>query len=373
MKPAKFLDILQANRINCYAGVPDSLLKEFCKEIATSSNCKNLITANEGSAIAYAAGHFLATGELACVYMQNSGQGNAINPLVSLADADVYSIPMVLLIGWRGQPGVKDEPQHKKQGEISLELQKTIGVKTIILSQDSTENEIIDTINYARKNLAPVAFLVTKNYFDKSDSKLETENDFEIIREYAIEKIASVFSQAAIISTTGKISRELYEIRNKFNQSHESDFLTVGSMGHCSMIALGVAEAEPAKQVLALDGDGAAIMHLGSLAIVGQSNASNLKHIVLNNAAHESVGAQPTVANKIDLSEIAKNTGYAVVPKVKNACDLLKRLTELSEQKGPAFLEICVAIKTRSDLGRPKEAPVENKMKFMNFIKKCIS
>ena len=367
MKPTHFIKILQANRINCFAGVPDSLLKEFCKEIS-SEELDNLITANEGSAVAYAAGHYLATGKLACVYMQNSGQGNAINPLVSLADPAVYSIPMVILIGWRGQPGVKDEPQHIKQGQISCDLQNTIGVKTEILNSKTQAQDIQDLITFAIENSQPIAFLVPKNWFEKSEVSFTAKNNFSLFRENVIKKIANIFRDSAIVSTTGKISRELYEIRNQLDQSHESDFLTVGSMGHASMIGLGISQAKPNQQTLIIDGDGAVLMHMGSLAIIGQSDCRNLKHIVLNNSAHESVGAQPTVADKVNLTQIARACGYHTISRVTSSNDLDKKLIELSQTQGPAFLEICVSLKSRSDLGRPKESPIENKKLFINYL-----
>lgn len=362
----KFVAALNADGVSFFVGVPDSLLKSFCSYL-TDRGC-NQIAANEGGAVGLAAGHYLATGKPACVYMQNSGQGNAVNPLASLADPDVYSIPMLLVIGWRGMPGVHDEPQHVKQGMITLELMKTLDIPTEVLPETTAKACacVKKLLKRAIKESRPVAVVVKRGLFE--EYKLtNTEADIaKVKREAVIEKIIrSLPKNAVIVSTTGMISREVYEVRERLaikqsnnltiEQCHSHDFLTVGSMGHASMIALGIAKAQPKHPVVCLDGDGASIMQMGNMAIVGQSGCKNLTHVVLNNAAHDSVGGQPTVGGKIGLKRIARACGY--------------RLTSGEGSASPLFVEIKVAKGARKDLGRPKEPPQVNKKLFMKTLK----
>ncbi len=351
---AKFVETLTKAGVDSFCGVPDSLLKSFCAYITDNCESNHLITANEGGAIAFASGHYLATKNLACVYMQNSGEGNAINPLVSLADPDVYSIPMVVLIGWRGEPGIKDEPQHVKQGKVTISLLDTLQIPNATLPEDEYSAFEIATnlIATAKAESRPVALIVRKGLFAEYKLKNTCSNIATISREGEIERLLGTFPEnAVIVSTTGMISRELYETRIRRNEGHHRDFLTVGSMGHALMIALGIAKAQPRRPVICLDGDGATIMQMGNLAIAGQSGCANLTHIVLNNAAHDSVGGQPTVGGEIDLVKIAEACGYNTV-------------------NGPVFREIKVSKGARKDLGRPKEKPRENKVLFMETLAK---
>lgn len=352
---SNFVLTLKAGGIEFYTGVPDSLLKSFCAYL-TDMEC-NLIAANEGGAIGLAAGHYLATGTPACVYMQNSGQGNAVNPLASLADPDVYSIPMLLVIGWRGMPGVHDEPQHVKQGKITLELMKTLGIPTEVLPEATAKACacVKKLLRRAVKESRPVAVIVKKGLFEEYKLKSREADVAKVKREVVIEKIIKKLPRhAVIVSTTGMISREVYETRIRLGMGHERDFLTVGSMGHASQIALGIARVQPKRPVVCLDGDGASIMQMGNMAIVGQSGCGNLTHIVLNNAAHDSVGGQPTVGGRINLKRIAAACGY--------------RLRGDQEIASPLFVEIKVAKGARADLGRPKEAPLVNKKLFMKTL-----
>ena len=368
----KFVAALNAGGIEFFTGVPDSLLKSFCAYL-TDRGC-NQIAANEGGAVGLAAGHYLATGEPACVYMQNSGQGNAVNPLASLADPDVYSIPMLLVIGWRGMPGVHDEPQHVKQGKITLELMKTLGIPTAVLPETTAKACacVKKLLKRAVKESRPVAVIVKKGLFEDYKLKNREADIAKVKREAVIEKILkSLPRNAVIVSTTGMISREVYEVRehlaikqsknlkSQIKKCHSHDFLTVGSMGHASQIALGIAKAQPKRPVVCLDGDGASIMQMGNMAIVGQSGCKNLTHIVLNNAAHDSVGGQPTVGGRINLKAIARACGYEV--KVRG---------EGEQRTAPLFVEIKVAKGARADLGRPKEPPQVNKKLFMATLAK---
>lgn len=370
----KFLfELLKKNGIGFFSGVPDSSLKNFCAYITEHTSEKNhVIAANEGGAIALAAGHFLASGNPALVYMQNSGQGNAVNPLASLADSEVYGIPMLLMIGWRGEPGTKDEPQHIKQGKITLSLLDTLEIPYQILPENEEDIEpVINKIfNYLRTEQAPIALVVRKGSFKPYEPAV-LKSDYSVSREEAIYTILDNLDPLdVIVSTTGKTSREVYEYRDSKNQGHERDFLTVGSMGHTSQIALGIAMEKQDRQVFCLDGDGAMIMHMGGLAIIGSKEVPNFKHIVFNNGAHESVGGQPTVAQKISLTNIAKECAYKHLAVAESIAEIEEGIKNLKSSSGPALLEVRVKLGARSDLGRPKTTPQENKKKFMEFLNK---
>ncbi len=363
---AAFYNYLVSQKLDSFYGVPDSLLKELCAYITSkSSSDKHIITANEGNAIAIAAGKYLATGNPAVVYMQNSGLGNTVNPLLSLADEDVYKIPMLLLIGWRGEPGVHDEPQHVKQGKITLELLQTMGIKTILLSDDY-QKDIDEAVKYMKNESRVVALVVRKNMFSKF-SLAAAKDESDITREDALKELIHQISEDSIIvSTTGKTSREVFEIREQNKDSHERDFLTVGSMGHTSSIALGIS-LSIAKKVYCIDGDGSLIMHLGGLGIAAQNAKSNFKYIVINNGAHESVGGQPTIAFNIKISEILRNLGFKDVFEVSNIEGIKKAFT-LFDKSDLAALIINTKQGSRDNLGRPTSTPEENKKALMKFI-----
>ncbi len=362
-----FLSQLEECDVDFFAGVPDSLLKSFCAYVTDNCGGNHVIAANEGGAIGLAAGHYLATGKPALAYMQNSGQGNAVNPLASLADPDVYSIPMVLLVGWRGEPGIKDEPQHVKQGKVTVSLFETLAIPTEILPDDEAAALELTRkmVEKAKAESRPVALIVRKGLFAEYKLQNKMPDIAALPREQAIEEILkSLPEDAVIVSTTGMISREVYETRERLGQDHSRDFLTVGSMGHASMIALGIAKAQPDRKVYCLDGDGASIMQMGNMAIVGQSGCSNLTHIVFNNAAHDSVGGQPTVGGAINLMSVAAALGYDVQP-LENA---LRLCASALNKSRPVFVEVKVAKGARKDLGRPKEPPQINKALFMKTL-----
>lgn len=371
IRPAFFIEKLKANGIDCFAGVPDSLLKNMCAYITDHcDDAHNIIAANEGAAVGLAAGHYLATGHPACVYMQNSGEGNIINPLASLTDQEVYNIPVLLLIGWRGRPGVHDEPQHVKQGKVTTGLLNVMGINYEVLAkeEDKAEKQIAKAMK-ALQNKEVFALVIEKDTFE--DYKLQNVevNDLTMSREEAIRIVAAALDEKdCIVSTTGMISRELFEYRAAMNQGHERDFLTVGSMGHASQIALGIALAQPNRRVWCFDGDGATIMHMGSMAIVANKAPKNYVHVVFNNGAHDSVGGQPTVGLKIDLPAIAKAVGYPNIFSVDNKEDLLGIVSEIKNQEGPALIEVKVKKGNRKDLGRPTTTPIQNKEALMKFL-----
>jgi len=373
IRPEYFIEKLRENGIDCFAGVPDSLLKNMCAYITDHFDAAhNIIAANEGAAVGLAAGHYLATGKPACVYMQNSGEGNIINPLASLTDQEVYNIPVLLLIGWRGRPGVHDEPQHVKQGKVTTGLLNVMGINYEVLAkeEDKAEKQIAKALK-ALQNKEVFALVIEKDTFDEYKLQNVEKNDLTMSREEAIQTVAAALGEKdCIVSTTGMISRELFEYRAAMNQGHERDFLTVGSMGHASQIALGIALAKPERRVWCFDGDGAAIMHMGSMAIVANKAPKNYVHVVFNNGAHDSVGGQPTVGLKIDLPAVAKAVGYKATYSVDNKTDLEAILKQVNGFESPALLEIKVKKGNRKDLGRPTTTPIQNKEALMEFLKK---
>lgn len=367
----KFFDSLVLNGVEFFTGVPDSLLKNICAYVTDhSDDDQHIITANEGNAVALATGYHLATGKLPLVYFQNSGLGNIINPLVSLADEEVYQIPMILMIGWRGEPDVKDEPQHQKQGRVQNQLLDTMEVpyRTLHSGISDIYGFVTDVVDLAKQRNTPVAIIVKKGTFKQYQLQNEDKSIFELTRERAIELVLdSLHGDPIIVSTTGKTSREVFEYRERHEQGHRNDFLTVGSMGHTSQIALGVA-LKTDRKVICLDGDGSVIMHMGALAINGSYAPENFIHLVINNGAHDSVGGQPTVGFQINIPKIAEGCGYRYVKSVNQETELVRVFEEILSKKGPSLLEVKVRKGARPDLGRPTTTPVENKKALMNLL-----
>ena len=371
MNVESFVKILQAD---FYTGVPDSQLKPLCNYLMHTYGISDhhIIAANEGNCAALAAGYHLATGKVPVVYMQNSGEGNIINPLASLLNEKVYKIPMIFVIGWRGEPGVHDEPQHIYQGEVTVKLMEVMGVSSFIVSKDTTEEDlkaVMEKFHVLLKDGKDVAFLIRKGALSY-DEKVEYKNSYSMKREEIIEHITKFTKDDPIISTTGKASRELFEIRVRAKETHERDFLTVGSMGHASSIALGVALNKPDTTVWCIDGDGALLMHMGAMAVIGKTNPQNLIHIVINNEAHETVGGMPTAANTIHLTEIAKACGYGSAVSADSFATLDQALRQARENHCLSLIEVKASIGARDDLGRPTTTALENKEHFMEYLKK---
>ena len=375
IEPKKFFYLLKKNDINFFTGVPDSLLKDLClciDDIAQENN--HIITPNEGNAIALASGYHIGTGSVPVVYMQNSGLGNAINPLLSLCDEKVYSIPMLVIVGWRGEPGTTDEPQHIKQGEIQLDLLRSLQIQFNIISKNdrNIEKKINEAINYIKKKNAPFVICVKKQTFEKY-KKISKKNLKEhlLTREEALSIILSSLPENSIVvSTTGKTSREIFEIRNQNGELHNKDFLTVGSMGHCSSIALGIALSNPNRKIFCIDGDGSLIMHMGSLAMIGELAPENFNHILINNFVHESVGGQPTSAKSINFKKLIKSNKYNSYKKSESKSSIKKNMHYLLDNDGPNFHEVISKPGSRKNLGRPTISPVDNKKNLMNYLKK---
>ena len=370
MEVEKFLSILGGD---FYTGVPDSQLKSLINYLTkTYGNDPNhhIIAANEGNCVALAAGYHLATKKIPIVYMQNSGEGNVVNPVCSLTNEKVYAIPMIFIIGWRGEPGVHDEPQHIFQGEITLKLLDDLDIKYMVISKETKEEEVKEKMNLFQEELnkgKTVSFVIRKGAL-KYDGKVEYKNSYTMKREEIIEHILKVSKDDPIISTTGKASREVFEIRERNKEGHAKDFLTVGSMGHSSTIALGIAYQKPNTKIWCIDGDGAAIMHMGSMGIIGASAPKNYVHILINNGSHESVGGMPTVGLEINFVQIALGCGYKSAVSVDNFEDLDKVLMEAKNRNELSFVEIKCSIGSRADLGRPTTTPLENKNGFMKYL-----
>ncbi len=358
-----------------YTGVPDSQLKALCNYLMDTYGINqrhHIIAANEGNCTALAAGYHLATGKVPAVYMQNSGEGNIINPVASLLNDKVYAIPMIFIVGWRGEPGVHDEPQHIYQGEVTVKLLEDMDIKTFIISKDTTEDELEAVMEDFRKMLdigKQVAFVVRKGALTNAP-EVKYQNDNKMIREEIIQHIVKATGEDPIISTTGKPSRELFETRTVNEQSHKYDFLTVGSMGHASSIALGVAINKPDQRIWCVDGDGAVLMHMGAMAVLGANKPQNVVHVVINNGAHETVGGMPTVASKINLVAIAKACGYPNAVCVDNFDDLDKELETAKDRHELSLIEVKCSIGARADLGRPTTTALENKQNFMTYLAK---
>ena len=368
----KFYDTLCANGIDFFTGVPDSLLKDFCAYVMDHTPGKqNIIAANEGAAVGIAAGHYMASGRLPLVYMQNSGLGNTVNPLLSLADEKVYGLPLLLLIGWRGEPGVHDEPQHVKQGEVTLDLLEAMQIPYTVLVQDEKQalEQVYRMIKEVKEKNCPHAIVIRKGLFDEYKLRNKVCHDYPLSREEALKLIVQYLGKKdVVVSTTGKLSRELFELRETLQQEHERDFLTVGSMGYSSSIALGIALEKPEKTVWCLDGDGAFIMHMGAITNIGALAPKNYRHIIFNNGAHESVGGQPTLGFQIDMPAIGQACGYRHIYSVVTREEIERILPRLQQCEGPVLLELRVKINSRADLGRPTTTPLENKKHFIAFL-----
>lgn len=371
IKASAFYHALQRLGLSFFAGVPDSLLKDFCAYLDDVCAVEDhVICANEGNAIAMAAGAYLATGKPGLVYMQNSGLGNASNPLLSLADKDVYGIPMLLMVGWRGEPGIKDEPQHLKQGRVQLALMEAREIPCFMLDAQVHDFEAMLERAYQKtvESGNPVAIIVRKDTFEPYQVQNQDEiPQREMSREAALELILQRCGDYHIVSTTGKTSRELYELRIKRGEQ-PIDFLTVGSMGHSSSIAAGIALKCPGKKIMCIDGDAAMIMHMGALAVIGKLAPKNFTHILINNYCHDSVGGQASAADSVEFSKLAQAVGYKHFLRAETKAELVTALDNLAVLECPSLIEVIVQKGSRADLGRPKTSPIENRDAFMHKL-----
>lgn len=359
--PRTFYDALSSLELDFFAGVPDSLLKSFCACVTDRAPAtQHVIAANEGCAVAAACGYHIATGRVGVVYLQNSGIGNAVNPLLSLADVAVYAIPLLMIVGWRGEPGVHDEPQHMKQGRATMPLFEAMGIGSEVLRDEGWENQLADLVSDMKRESAPRALVVRKGLFESYPFS-PADNGCPLTREQALGLVLeAVPADSFVVSTTGKTSREVFEIREARGFGHERDFLTVGSMGHASSIALGMSLGSK-RPVWCIDGDGAMLMHMGALPVAAQVAEGNFKYVVNVNGAHESVGGQPTVGLDIDVPGVLRACGFSVVEEAGNEKEIVEAIAALAAADTPAALVLYTRQGSRSDLGRPTTSPVENK------------
>lgn len=370
MKVEKFVETINSD---FYTGVPDSYLKTLCDYLMNRYGIDpkhHIIAANEGNCTALAAGYHLATGKVPVIYMQNSGEGNIINPVASLLNDKVYAIPVVFIIGWRGEPGTHDEPQHIYQGEATLRLLEDMDIATFIIGKETTDDEVAKTMEWFKTVLAKgkdVAFVIRKGALTDAPM-VKYKNSNTMSREMVIQHIVKASGEDPIVSSTGKASRELFEIRVSNGQSHKYDFLTIGSMGHSSSIALGVAINKPEQRIWCIDGDGAVLMHMGSMAVIGVNKPKNLIHVVINNGAHETVGGMPTVAENIDIVSIAKACGYPYAVSVDSFDLLDKELEAAKVRRELSLIEVKCSIGARNDLGRPTTTAIKSKRVFMDYL-----
>ena len=370
MKVESLVNIIGAD---FYTGVPDSQLKALCNYLINNYGIDprhHMIAANEGNCTALAAGYHIATGKIPVVYMQNSGEGNIVNPVASLLNDMVYAIPVIFIVGWRGEPRIHDEPQHVYQGKVTIKLLEDMSIKPFIISSQTTEEDLKAAMEDFKDDLGAgksVAFVVKKGAISY-DGKTEYKNNNTMLRETIIQHIVKVSGEDPIISTTGKASRELFEVREANGQNHKYDFLTVGSMGHSSSIALGIALNKPNTKIWCVDGDGAVLMHMGAMAVIGNNRPNNMIHIVINNEAHETVGGMPTVAGGIDMVTIAKSCGYPYAVSVSTSKSLDSELEAAKKRNMLSFIEVKSAIGARDDLGRPTTTSLENKQNFMEYL-----
>lgn len=373
MRADFFLQEIKKIGIHTIAGVPDSTLKQFCDAVRIDARktFHHYVTANEGAAVGYAIGEYLSQKRPCLIYMQNSGLGNIINPLASLANREIYGIPMLFVVGWRGEPGKKDEPQHIFQGKITCELLELMDVPYSVIDDTTTQNQIKDILTNAKKVMnenRQYAIIVKKGTFEK-EKNAAWNNGYEFVREQALKIILeNLYLDSLLISTTGKISRELYEQSNLLYNNHERLFMTVGGMGHASMIACGMAQADSSKQIVCIDGDGAVMMHMGALAFIAKQSPENLLHIIINNSAHESVGAMPTGFSGQTYSQIAAACGYKNTYTVTTQEDLKAAILDAKNKHELCLIELMVSLESRADLGRPKESAKQNKINFMNAV-----
>ncbi|HMR49653.1 MAG TPA: phosphonopyruvate decarboxylase [Arachnia sp.] len=357
-----FYDHLIAQGVELFTGVPDSLLQDLCACIYDRTPREaNIVAANEGNAVGLACGYHVATGKYAAVYLQNSGLGNIVNPVLSLAHPDVYGVPMLLIIGWRGEPGVKDEPQHVAQGRLTTAMLDAMEVPYQVVAPSTWETQVDDALATMRDTSAPVALLVRKGAFSSYPFAAESRPGLALTREQALAAVLEAIGpDAFVVSTTGKTSREVFELREGRGEGHAHDFLTVGGMGHSSSIAMGACLGTD-ELVYCIDGDGGFLMHMGSAPVIAQHARDNYRYILINNGAHESVGGQPTVAFDIDIPAILKGAGFEHVELVAEGSEIADAVARLASAPRSALV-IETVQGSRSGLGRPTVSPSANKV-----------
>ncbi len=366
----EFIEYLKSLGVDTAIGVPDSTFKGLISCFESSGKIGHITACNECEAAAISAGYYLANKKPAITYMQNSGFGKIVNPYTSLYSPEIYGISGLFLVGWRGKPGEKDEPQHKTIGRVMIALIQTLEIPYTILNESKWKNQLSGAYRYSLSNEIPYILIISKGLFD-SFSSVNTEPEIStlLLRENVLELINDKFApNTFFVSTTGKTSRELFEIRERRNQKHCNDFLTVGSMGCASTIAFGIALKKPDKKICVIDGDGAALMQLGSMATIGHYQLKNLVHIIIDNNSHESTGGQSTVSNSVDFGVIGKACGYPNIYYAQGEEDICNAIKQINSLDSLSLLIIKCRKGCRDSLGRPTTSPLENKYSFMKNL-----
>ena len=359
------VSLLKKNNCDFFTGVPDSVLKELSIKLQNKNKKKHIIATNEGSAVSLGIGHYLSTKRVPCIYMQNSGLSNALNPLISIAHKRVYSIPLILVIGWRGSPRIKDEPQHNIKGEITENILKLLNIKYTILRSNNDLNKFDKQIKLAKKKSSIVACLIEQGTLTKNKKTNKKKDFYNLDKEIFLKTLLLTLKKnTKIISSTGFNSREIMYLRKKFKITNGRDFYMVGGMGHTSSVALGYSLSNK-KNVICIDGDGSLLMHLGSIKTAGTFANKNFKYILLNNNSHDSVGNQSTYANNVNFEKLSKSLGFKKFYSIKNKINLKKKIKTFLSEKELSFLEIKISNSKIKKLPRPTDL-LKIKKIFMN-------
>ena len=347
------INLLKKNNSNFYTGVPDSVLKELSFALRNKGTKNHIIATNEGSAVSLGIGNYLSTKKVPCIYMQNSGLSNALNPLISIAHEKVYSIPLILIIGWRGSPKIKDEPQHNVKGQITESLLKLLNINYTIIRTIADLKKFDKQIKSAKKKNSIVACLIEQGTLEKTKQINKKKDFYKLDKELFLKTLLeSLEKNTKIISSTGYNSRELMFLRNKYKIQNSRDFYMVGGMGHSSSVALGYSLSTK-KKTICVDGDGSLLMHLGSIKTVGTFAKNNFKYILLNNNSHDSVGGQNTYADDINFKNLSKSLGFKKFYLIKNDRNLKKNIQKFLKDKNLCFLEVKVSNSKIKNLPRP--------------------
>lgn len=363
IKTKSLINLLKKNNTNFFTGVPDSILKEFSSYLAQNNKKKHIIATNEGSAISIGIGYYLSTKKIPCIYMQNSGLSNALNPLISIAHKKVYSIPLILIIGWRGSPRIKDEPQHEVKGKITRQILNLLNIKYTVLRSSSDLIKFDKQIKYAKKNKTIVACLVEQGSFEISKKAKKKKNFYKLDKGFFFKKLIEILDKnTRVFSSTGFNSRELIYLRKKFNLYNSKDFYMVGGMGHTSSVALGFSLTNK-NLTLCIDGDGSALMHLGAIKTAGTFANKNFKYILINNNCHDSVGGQETYAKNTDFKLLSKSLGFKKFFLIESKKNLKNRIKKFL-RSNLSFLEVRVTNSKIKKLPRPRDL-IEIKRQFM--------
>ena len=355
IKASTLINSLKKNNSDFFTGVPDSVLKELSFSLKNKNKKNHIIASNEGAAVSIGIGNYLSTKKIPVIYMQNSGLSNALNPLISIAHKKVYSIPLILIIGWRGSPRVKDEPQHDVKGKITEQILKLINIKYTILRSNSDINKFDKQIKLAKKNKSIIACLIEQGTLEKSTNIKKKQDFYNLDKELFLKNLLeNLNKKTKIISSTGYNSRELMYLREKYKFKNSKDFYMVGGMGHTSSVALGYSLSSNNKTIC-IDGDGSLLMHLGSIKTAGTFANKNFKYILLNNNTHDSVGGQSTYANNIDFKKLSKSLGFKKFYSIDNKKNLKTIIKKFMSENNLSFLEVKVTNSKIKNLPRPSD------------------